>query len=640
MAAGRHFEIYMSAVTQPVGSKPTPQDQERAIRERLDALASGSCSQSDFLRSMQERFRSDPEANWEVLSQLDQYFRRGKIGLDAFKALKIALAGSALRPRDQPASSVTIPSKSSGTAAPSKDSRPVEAAREIKPGESLRGRYRIERVLGQGGMGTVFEAIDEYRLDEPPIGQRIALKVLHTAVTVRAELLDELRREFQRLQLLSHPNIVRVHEFDRDGATAFFTMELLDGLSLSQVLESRNQVALKRENALAVIREVGAAVAYAHSRGVVHGDINPQNIFVTVESGVKLFDFGASHRLPATLDKARGESNQRFATPGYASCQVLEGNQPEVHDDVFALACVAYLLLSGEPAFSVLNAVDARAGAVRPRRPPALADGQWAALQEGLQWDRENRPVDVYEWIERLCLPDAAQESTPWKKVATAALAVTVLAALLGGGYWAASYYDWLPGFSSNPEPISAPSDHAAGPMPARQPAPSPPRKATDADNIREASASAPLTTSSPAASPPASVAAAAAPVAAPVAALATSPANGTARIEMAANTLDVRTSDSSAGILVRRKGNMHGDVSFTWWTESGTAKPGTDFVAVIPQVERIENGRASVTLNVRLTDARRSQAKSFYVVIDQRAEGGAVLGSKTLTMVTLPPAS
>jgi serine/threonine protein kinase len=631
----------MSAVTQPVGAKPTPLDQERAIRERLDALASGSCSQSDFLHSMQERFRSDPEANWEVLSQLDQYFRRGKIGLEAFKALKIALAGSALRPRDQPASSVTIPSKSSGTAAPDKDSRPLEPARQIKPGESLRGRYRIERVLGQGGMGTVFEAIDEYRLDEPPIGQRIALKVLHTAVTVRAQLLDELRREFQRLQLLSHPNIVRVHEFDRDGATAFFTMELLDGLPLSQVLESRNQVALKRENALAVIREVGAAVAYAHSRGVVHGDINPQNIFVTVESGVKLFDFGASHRLSAAPDKSGGESNQRFATPGYASCQVLEGDQPESQDDVFALACVAYLLLSGEPAFSVLNAAEARAGAMRPRRPAELSDGQWAALQEGLQWDRENRPVDVYEWIERLCSPGEAQERTVWEKATTAILSVTVLAALLGGGYWAASYYDWLPNLSSTPEPIPAPSDRAAA-MPMPRPAPSSPAAASTTSPAAASPAASPPVPVAPPETPAAAPAAAqaAAQVAAPVAALLAAPSNGPARIEMAATTLDVQASDSTAAVVVRRKGNMRGEVSFTWWTESGTAKPGTDFVAVMPQVERIENGRASVTLSVRVMDARRTQAKSFYVVIDQRAEGGAVLGSKTLTMVTLPPTS
>jgi serine/threonine protein kinase len=629
----------MSAVTQPVGSKLAPNEQERAVRERLDALASGSCSQSEFLQSMHERFRSDPEASWEVLSQLDQYFRRGKIKPDVFQSLKIALAGSAVGARDQPAPAVTMPSKTSATAAAGKEPQPAEPARQIKPGECLRGRYRIERVLGQGGMGTVFEAIDEYRLDEPPIGQRIALKVLHTAVTMRTELLYELRREFQRLQQLSHPNIVRVHEFDRDGATAFFTMELLDGLSLSQVLESRNQVALKRTHALAVIREVGAAVAHAHSRGVVHGDINPQNIFVTTQSGVRLFDFGASHRPAGASDESGSESTQSFATPGYASCQVLEGEQPETRDDIFALACVAYLLLSGEPAFSVLNALDARAGAVRLRRPPELSSGQWAALREGLQWEREDRPADVSEWVDRLCLPGAAQElTTSPKKIATGALVVIALAALLSGGYWAADYYGWLPSSAGIvPAPTATPPGRSVAAAPTQAPAPAPLPKATEVETKREVAAAA-APTSAP---PPAAIVTSpvAAPVAAPVAVPATAPvSNAPARIEMAVNTLDVQPSESTAEVIVRRKGNMHGEVSFTWWTESGTAKPGTDFVAVVPQVESIDNGHASVPLSIHLTNTRRAQEKSFYVVIDQRAEGGAVLGGRTLTMVTLPP--
>jgi serine/threonine protein kinase len=638
----------MSAVTQPVGSKPAPIEQERAVRERLDALASGACSQAEFLLSMQERFRTDPEANWEVLSQLDQYFRRGRIKPEVFQSLKIALAGSAVRARDQPPPAVTTPSKPSGKAAADKSPPPAEAARQIKPGETLRGRYRIERVLGQGGMGTVFEAIDEYRLDEPPIGQRIALKVLHTAVTVRTELLYELRREFQRLQQLSHPNIVRVHEFDRDGATAFFTMELLDGLSLSQVLDSRNQVALKRTHALAVIREVGAAVAHAHSRGVVHGDINPQNIFVTTQSGVRLFDFGASHTVPGASDQSGSAPAQPFATPGYASCEVLEGEQPEAQDDIFALACVAYLLLSGEPPFSVLNALDARAAGVNLRRPAELGNDQWAALREGLQWDREHRPADAASWVQRLSSPESAQEpSGSWNKAATAASVAVALAALLGGSYWAANYYGWLPSSAGIvAAPTSTPPDRSVAAPPTQDAAPVPP-KATRVETNREVAAAAappPAPIFAPVAAPPATppVASATAPVTAPVAGpanAASTPSSGApARIEMAANTLDVQSSESTAEVLVRRKGNMHGEVSFTWWTESGTAKPGTDFVAVVPRVESIESGRASVPLSIHLTNTRRTQERSFYVVIDQRAEGGAVLSGRSLTMVTLPP--
>ena len=174
---------------------------------------------------------------------------------------------------------------------------PSAGPREIAVGDLLRGRYRIKSVLGRGGMGTVFEAVDQYRLDLPDVDSRVAIKVLHTVVTKRPELLAELRREFLHLQSLSHPNIVRVHEYDRDGDTAFFTMEYLGGLSLGRVLSARRQVALNRPHALTMIRAVGAALAHAHDRRVVHGDLNPGNIFITDDGEVRVLDFGASHTL-------------------------------------------------------------------------------------------------------------------------------------------------------------------------------------------------------------------------------------------------------------------------------------------------------------------------------------------------------
>jgi hypothetical protein len=105
----------------------------------------------------------------------------------------------------------------------------------------------------------------------------------------------------------------------------------------------------------------------------------------------------------------------------------------------------------------------------------------------------------------------------------------------------------------------------------------------------------------------------------------------------MAADTVDVDAADSAAHVTVRRKGNLHGEASFTWWTESGTAKPGQDFVPVTPRVEGIADGKGSVILSIPVSDKPRSQAKSFYVVIDQ-TESGAALGARTLTMVTLLP--
>jgi hypothetical protein len=552
-------------------------------------------------------------------------------------------------------------------------------------------------------MGTVFEAIDEYRLDMPTSGQRIAIKVLHTAVTRREELLAELQREFQHLQLLSHPNIVRVHEFDRDGDNAFFTMELLNGALLSAVLDARNAVALPRPYALTVMREVGAALAHAHSRGIVHGDINPQNIFITNGGELRVLDFGASHKLLRDRWSVGSALAQRapFATPGYASCQLIEGQHPDARDDLFAFACVSYLLLSGQHPFPNRTAVEARAKRVRPTRPPGLTGQQWRVLREGLRWERDRRPADVQQWLDRFDLGAAAPRLPPLpslvdtppsrnRRVMLAAAVIAMLALLAAGGYWAVTNYDSLaarlmPAPSATqqtPPPETTPPPEATESAPAARlnpstgstastltpstPTSSTPTPSTSTPSTSTApvpTASAPRSTALKSAAPAATAPAAAAPgattptaaAAAPAAvtpgprvATAGAPSTGDAparaegawpiRVEMAADTVDVEPTDQAARVMVRRRGNIHGDASFRWWTESGTAKPGRDFEPVIPRIEHIADGSGSVSLIIPVPSTPRGKPKSFYVVIDRPESGGAALGARTLTMVTLQP--
>jgi hypothetical protein len=105
----------------------------------------------------------------------------------------------------------------------------------------------------------------------------------------------------------------------------------------------------------------------------------------------------------------------------------------------------------------------------------------------------------------------------------------------------------------------------------------------------------------------------------------------------LAADTLDVPSGEPSALVAVHRKGSLRGETSFTWWTESGTAKSGADFSAVVPQIAHIGDGKSSVSLSIPLSNAPHARSKSFYVVIDH-TEGGAALAGRTLTMVTLQP--
>jgi hypothetical protein len=349
---------------------------------------------------------------------------------------------------------VPIAAESTSIPMPNPANRPVEETERISPrqvtvGDVLRGRYVIKNVLGLGGTGTVFEAIDRYRLDLPDSGQRVAVKVLHTDANKQSAVLTDLRREFQLLQSLSHPNIVRAHEYDRDGDIAFFTMEYLGGLSLESVLSAHRGVALERAHALIIIRDVAAALEHAHSRGVVHGDLNPGNIFITNDGEIRVLDFGAAHTPSQTPSIVEGDWDPTaYATPHYASCQLLDGERADVRDDTYALACVLYVLLAGKRPFGELNAAQARGQRLKPRRPAGLTGKQWHALRSALAFDRQRRPAEIAGWLEPFGLPKpearlpallALLKTAPPRSRGSraAALIVVVAAAVAAAGWWA-----------------------------------------------------------------------------------------------------------------------------------------------------------------------------------------------------------
>jgi serine/threonine protein kinase len=578
------------------------------------------------------------------------------------------------------------------------------AHREIAVGEVLRGRYVIKGVLGRGGTGTVFEAADLYRVDLPESGQRVALKVLHGQIAGKPQLFSELQREFQLLQSLSHPNVVRAFDLDRDGDIAFLTMEFLRGLSLTGLLAARNQVRFERAHALAIIRDVGGAVAHAHSRAVVHGDLNPGNIFITNEGDVRVLDFGAAHASFGGPTVYAETDRSPIATPRYASAQVLDGQRPDARDDVYSLACLTYVLLSGKHPFGEKTALGAEEQRLRPSRPNGLSGKEWRALRTGLAFERERRPADVALWLEAFDWSTAAPRLPPLltlvrvapprrNRLGLVALIIAAVVGVLAAALWANAYFGGdrspLSTAANDSEPQSAaplpqsdrsrgaaqpssstqpsssmqassstqpssptqpssslqstatpPAERAAAPPNSPTPqaaapsssSPVPPSPASDrgrlAANERGAATSSPRATPAPSA-----------PVATPSSDAEAPPGPlPRSRVELAADTIDVPITDPAARIVVRRRGSLQGAATFTWWTESGTAKPGQDFIAVTPHPEVIEEGKSSVSLFIPVVgDATRQQPKSFYVVINDPGPG-VTLGARTLTMVTIPP--
>jgi hypothetical protein len=151
---------------------------------------------------------------------------------------------------------------------------------------------------------------------------------------------------------------------------------------------------------------VGAALAHAHARSVTHGDVSPKNVMITSGGQVRVLDFGSSTVLPA--DGSPTEPGGAIAaTPAYASCELLEGQQAEPRDDLYALACLAYELLTGEHPFQGKRATEARDLGMVPRRPADISHARWRALQRGLSWTRAERSVPVRQWLAELGLePD------------------------------------------------------------------------------------------------------------------------------------------------------------------------------------------------------------------------------------------
>ena len=222
--------------------------------------------------------------------------------------------------------------------------------RTIGVGSKLRQRYLIESRLGSGGMGTVFKAVDVFRRGQDGIDSHVAIKVLHERTQNDPDVLDKLRREFYCAQALSHRSVIKVYDLDRDNSLDFFTMEWLDGDSLSKVLKAFHPRRMPRAAAWAILREIGEGLVHAHERKVVHADLKPQNIMITKTGEVRILDFGASSG-SGHGQNSSGRTTSMAVTPAYASCELLGGHAPDPRDDVFALACLSYELLAGAASF-------------------------------------------------------------------------------------------------------------------------------------------------------------------------------------------------------------------------------------------------------------------------------------------------
>lgn len=307
----------------------------------------------------------------------------------------------------------------------------------VAPEETLAGRYVIIEKVDHCGMGLVYKALDRRRQRAGMPVPWVALKFATTKCGDRTTTSSYLRQEFLKLSQVSHPNIVSVYDFDNDNGLDFIVMEWLEGQTLANLLLQITSKRIALGKAADIVRSIGSALAHAHDLGIVHGDVKASNIFLTENRSVKLLDFGSSASSRAIADV---ETERNWATRAYASCEVLRGDTPQPHDDVFSLGVTAYCLLSGERPFGDLDAVEAKEQGVVP--PPLPEDAQecWPAVERALRFDARDRPANAGEFLLEFTDPPAKVAAAPAERnqlehIAYGAVAIALIIAFVA---WAA----------------------------------------------------------------------------------------------------------------------------------------------------------------------------------------------------------
>jgi hypothetical protein len=664
------------------------------LRTQLDALERRACTEDEFLREMLVFCESTPNFVSIVLAHIDARYRQGSLAEDLCRSIRARIAcyeledrayGTTveLRPARASSSLATQSTAHIDTVRPGSLSRaentdqsganqndrmvinappaarsPTQAERTaVRPlpqplevGCVLQNRYVLEGLLGRGGMGAVFKALDRHRIDLAEDKRHVAVKVLNENIGQRPEILADLRREFYCAQALSHPNIVKVYEMHHDDEVAFYTMELLEGELLSSVLLRTHPLPLGRAHAWTIIREVGAGLAHAHSRNVVHGDLKPQNVLLTDRGEVRVLDFGASSTSTRQAETSDPLQRNPFpaVTPAYTCCELLDGQQSDPRDDLYALACLSYELLAGKHPFQRLPSTEARDLGMRPRRPQGVSHRQWRSLRLGLSWYRESRSLSVRDWLAELGLkpmaellppPHALDAMLPRRLHPRAVPRVALLASLIAGlGLWVAlrhaSFADNVGGKPLAPQAmLSAPTGS--------QPAPVNQMTVYDARIVPQPTPAGLLGQPFLTELPTAPVAREPDPSSGSGAREQTVGASRTIaadKITISAGTYSVRSGAHFAEINVRRSDEARGNGSFVWWTEASSAKPGNDFVSQSQTTQAFSRGRHLARLFIRIVpNPSRTHAETFYVVIGQPSDG-YFLGPITRAAILIPP--
>jgi serine/threonine-protein kinase len=266
-------------------------------------------------------------------------------------------------------------------------------------GSVLGGTYRLQRVIGTGGMGTVYEAV------HTRLPRRFAVKVLFAEVAAKRDLFERFRREAEIASAAGHEHIVEAYDFNlTEDGLPYIVMELLEGESLRERLDRVGKLSVR--DTAEIIGQSASAVGAAHARGIVHRDLKPENIFLCKRGGhdfVKVLDFGVSKLLHSQTVST--ETGALIGTPQYMAPEQASGAAADIdpRTDVFALGAIAYECLTGDFAFQAPTPVGVMYSVVhsapRPMRElrPDVPEALDRVIERALSKPRSQRYQDCQE---------------------------------------------------------------------------------------------------------------------------------------------------------------------------------------------------------------------------------------------------
>jgi predicted Ser/Thr protein kinase len=243
------------------------------------------------------------------------------------------------------------------------DDRDLAPAAEgaAKPPVPRIGRYELLERIGRGGMGAV------YRARDTTLDRMVAVKMLLTDIEVSDETRERFFREARSAGGLTHRNIITVYDFGEDNGRAYLVMELLQGEALTKILAQERKPSF--EHRVDIMARVCDGLAFAHSRGIVHRDVKPANLFLTSDGQVKILDFGVARIASSSLTRV----GLIVGTPDYMSPEQVHGRVVDQRSDIFSAGSVFYQLLSGRKPFAAKNLPEVLR-LVATEDPPPLAD--------------------------------------------------------------------------------------------------------------------------------------------------------------------------------------------------------------------------------------------------------------------------